>query len=127
MKILLALMFLAATAFGQATCPEGTKRAGGIGTTGCMWEAGCYTPEEIKKYSNFIGQCICEETSMAMWTSDTFYTNGQKWVNDQCVGAERWEKRVGDKWVRVTKEEYDKVLAVEAKRKPVSKKKRRKR
>lgn len=126
MKVIFALIFLAATASGQAfSCPEGTKPSGGIGTSGCMWELGCYTPAQIESGYTFIAKCICGETGISMGTGMLEYSRTNKWVDGACITRERWLRRIGDEWVEITKEEYEKRLAT--KPQPAKRRRRHKR
>lgn len=118
MKILLTLALLSATAYAQQpACPLGTRPSGGLGTSGCMWEVGCYTSKQIEEGFKFIAKCMCGETGMSWGGGTLQYSRTNKWENDTCVTKERWERRLGGKWVEVTEVEYNKLLEVKPKRK----------
>lgn len=118
MNTLLALAFLVTTTYAQQlTCPEGTRPSGGLGTSGCLWRAGCYTPKEIEDGYTFIAKCMCGEGGLYMGTGTLAHVRSSKWIDGACVTDERWEKLVGHKWVRITKEEHDRLLHAKPRRK----------
>ena len=74
-------------------------------------------PKQIEEGFTFIAKCMCGETGMSWGGGTLQYSRTNKWENDTCVTKERWERRLGGKWVEVTEVEYNKLLEVKPKRK----------
>ena len=116
---LLISLMLCAVVLGQNTkappkeCPEGTVRSGGMATSGCLYDGGCYTPEEKAKADEWFAKCWCGESGLAVYEMDAKWQNGSGysrssvWKNHECVTTEKWLKLVKGKWSDITKEEYE--------------------
>jgi len=117
MVVVALAIFLSVSIALALECPSGKVLAGGMATSGCIYELQCLTPEKKAEADTWFSQCWCEEMGVA-WIDigkvfQFSYSRSSRWIDGHCVSIEEWKKYDGIHWITLTKEEYEKELARE--------------